>query len=283
MPELTHDGRRFAWREAGTDAAGVPVLFAHCSLAHSGLWKPMLTALAPERPVYAVDMPGHGASDPPPEGMSLQLHALGACLALMERIGRPVHLVGLSLGGAVLGRAALRRPDLTASVTLIEPVWFHLLNDAGHRAKERDLSAQLVAHIESGDALGGAKLFVEKWGAPGGFEALGPEGQQYAARCLVHLAKDFAMVSGHPPGQVTPAEIATMQPPALLIAGGESPRQAHAVLDAIRAALPSARRRTVPGAGHLSPVTHWKEVLEMLRAFHAEVEAAAPAARKASA
>ena len=272
MPDLIHDGRRFAWREAGAEAAGVPVLFAHCSLAHSGLWKPLLTALAPDRPAYAVDMPAHGASDPPPEGVSLQLHALGACLALMERIGRPAHLVGLSLGGAVLGRAALERPDLTASVTLIEPVWFHLLPPSTEAEQEADLTRQLTALIEAGDPLGGAKLFVEKWGAPGGFEALGPQGQQYAANCLVHLVRDFPMVSGNPPGQVTPERIAQMAPQVLLVAGGDSPPQAHRVLDAIQAALPAARRTAIAGAGHLSPVTHPDEVLKVLTRFFADVE-----------
>jgi pimeloyl-ACP methyl ester carboxylesterase len=278
MPDLTHAGRRFAWREAGAEAPGIPVLFAHCSLAHSGLWKPILSALAPERPVRAVDMPAHGASEPPPDGESLQLHALGACLALMERIGRPMHLVGLSLGGAVLGRAALKRPDLVQSVTLIEPVWFHLLPPSEGMEEERSLSAQLTALIEAGDAMGGARLFVEKWGAPGGFEKLGPEGQAYAAHCLTYLARDFAMVNSNPPGQVTPAQIAGMVPPALLVAGGDSPPQAHQVIDAIAAALPSARRHVIPGAGHLSPVTHWPEVLEMLRDFFALTEAA-PALR----
>ena len=47
------------------------------------------------------------------------------------------------------------------------------------------------------------------------------------------------------------------------------------MLDAIQGAIPGARRRTIPGAGHLSPVSHWQEVLAGLSGFFAEVDAQA--------
>lgn len=284
MGAIEVNGRRVTWREPETAGPGVPALFAHCSLAHSGLWKPILEALAPERRAVAVDMPAHGRSDPPPEGTSLQLHALDACEALAERMaaahGGPVHAVGLSLGGAVLGRLALKRPDLVRSLTQIEPVWFFLLGPAGDTDKataETAFNRRLSELIEAGDLEGGAKFFVESWGAPGGWDELGPEGRAYAAHCLKHLHADMDMVHGHPPGQVSVEEIARMRPPLTLIGGGESPASAHAVLDVIEGAVAGARRVTIAGAGHLSPVTHWKAVLAELERSFAEAEAAAAA------
>ena len=41
------------------------------------------------------------------------------CMGLLEALGSPVHLVGLSSGGGVAQGVALRRPDLVATLTLI--------------------------------------------------------------------------------------------------------------------------------------------------------------------
>lgn len=279
MPEITLRGAAVAFREAGMDRPGVPVLFAHCSLAHSGLWKPLIEALAVDRPVIALDMPAHGGSAPPPQGESLQLFARDACAALAERFGRPAHLVGLSLGGATLGRLAIDRPDLAASLTQLEPVWFHLLDAAPAEVDgERDFNLRMREMGEAGDWLGAVKLFVETWGAPGGFEALGEKGQAHAMRALPPLVADFEMVSGHPQGQVEREDIRRLAMPVLLIHGETTDAKAKAALDEIQACLPQAIRREIAGAGHLSPVTHPQAVLAELQAFFAEADAAARAA-----
>ena len=125
MPEAMLRGARVQYRSYGEDKPGTPVLLAHCSLAHSGLWKPIAEALSVDRPVIAPDMPAHGRSDPPPAGESLQLFAAEMLAMMAESFGRPAHLVGLSLGGAAQSRAAWKRPELAASLTMIEPVLFH--------------------------------------------------------------------------------------------------------------------------------------------------------------
>ncbi|MFT6774780.1 MAG: pimeloyl-ACP methyl ester carboxylesterase [Paracoccaceae bacterium] len=277
MPAIDLGGAPFAYREAGAGAPGVPVLFAHCSLAHSGLWKPMLEALAPERPTLAADMPAHGRSAAPGPEQSLQRVAVAGCIALAERVGAPIHMVGLSLGGAVLGRLALERPDLVRSVTLIEPVWFHLLRANGRvsAAEEEEAAMGAVQRtMEAGDPTAAVQAFMDRWGAPGGYERLSPEAREAAGRIYVELARDFDLVVGHPPGQVEAADIALMRPPAMLMSGAGTPRPATEVLDVIADALPAARRRVIEGAGHLSPVTHWQAVLGQLQAFWADVESA---------
>ncbi|MEO0681057.1 MAG: alpha/beta hydrolase, partial [Pseudomonadota bacterium] len=276
MPQIALRGSTVVFREEGVGRPGTPVLLAHCSLAHSGLWKPIIAQLSATRPVIALDMPGHGRSDPPPEGEFLQLFARDACAVLAERFGRPAHLVGLSLGGATLGRLAIARPELCASLTLIEPVWFFLLDRAGRpagSAAEREFNARMSDLGARGDWQTAARIFVEAWGAPGGYEALGPDGQAYAARCLEHLVPDFPMVNARPPGQATEAEIAGLAMPAMLINGAETQPSASAVLDRVQELLPQARRRRIEGAGHLSPVTHPQAVLETLTCFFDAAEA----------
>ena len=43
--------------------------------------------------------------------------------------------------------------------------------------------------------------------------------------------------------------------PTCLLSGSSGPAAPHAVLDALAAVLPQARRQRVPG-GHMAPVTH---------------------------
>ncbi|HEU0223735.1 MAG TPA: alpha/beta fold hydrolase [Paracoccaceae bacterium] len=272
MPEMRIAGRRVTWREAGE---GPPVVLAHCSLAHSGLWKPVMAELARDFRVMAVDMPAHGGSEPPPEGVSLQLHAVECCRALLAAAGAPGHLVGLSLGGAVLGRLALAEPERVASLTLIEPVWFHLLAEAGRPEYDDNLrfNGSITEAVRRGDLAAGARAFMEAWGMRGKYEAMDGEGRAYVAECLRHLAADFDMVDAFPPGQVRLEDVARLRPPVLLVSVERKPAPARAVIEVLHAALPAARREVIAGAGHLSPVSHPEAVAVLLGDFFAEAGA----------
>lgn len=271
MAEITLRGSRVAWREAGMDAAGTPVLFAHCSLAHAGLWKPMMAGLAEDHPCVALDLPAHGRSDPAPAGESLQIFAVEACGLLAERFGRPVHLVGLSLGAATLGRLALRRPDLCATVSLFEPVWFHLLQQGGRDAEVAEEQAAAAAVAARSDPLDAARTFMDRWGVPGGWERMPEAAREEAARIYPLLAADFAWVSGWPAGQIGLPDLAAMRPPAMIVSGETTQAPATAICDLVAAAIPGARRETIAGAGHLSPVSHAPAALALLRDFWASV------------
>lgn len=275
MPRMEIRGCGVEWREAGTEHDATPVILAHCSLAHSGLWKPIIAELAQSRPVVALDMPAHGRTDPPPEGESLQLFAAEICERLIERLGGRAHMVGLSLGGATLARLAVRRPELGASLTMIEPVLFHLLTEPGEERPAPE------AFREGEDPKEALIKFMGTWGAPGGYERMDEKGREYALRVFPHLRRDTRMIGGWPEGQIDAGDLARLPMPVMLVGGEKSPPSGLEVLDVIAQAIPSARRRSIPGAGHLSPVTHWKEVLAELEDFFAAAEAA-PAARAAA-
>ena len=117
---------------AGADADGAPrerALYVHGLGGASTNWTDLAALLAVRFEGWALDLPGFGRSQPPPRGRySVRGHVL-AVVDLLEHIsglpgeaaGRPVHLVGNSLGGLVSLLVASRRPDLVASLTLISP------------------------------------------------------------------------------------------------------------------------------------------------------------------
>jgi pimeloyl-ACP methyl ester carboxylesterase len=78
-------------------------------------------ALALDRPLLAVDLPGHGHSDAAPRGLSdIEGHARDL-VSLLGALGiADIPLVGMSLGGLVALAAAVSTPSITAGLALID-------------------------------------------------------------------------------------------------------------------------------------------------------------------
>lgn len=104
------------------EASGEPTLYVHGLGGASTNWTDLGWLLADRLDGVALDLPGFGRSDPPPgKDYSLDRH-VGVVERFVEQEGRtPVHLLGNSLGGAVVTRLAAQRPDLVRTVTLISP------------------------------------------------------------------------------------------------------------------------------------------------------------------
>lgn len=78
-------------------------------------------ALALQRPLLAIDLPGHGHSDGSPYGGSAATsHAIDIIRALEQLVTKPTPLVGMSLGGLTALLVAHDRPDLVSSLVLID-------------------------------------------------------------------------------------------------------------------------------------------------------------------
>lgn len=100
-------------------AQGVPVLFIHGFGGDLGNWLFNLDAIAEVAPVIALDLPGHGQSDPLLPGATLSSLA-GFVASFLDAIDVPrVHAVGHSMGGAIATRLALEQPTRVASLTLV--------------------------------------------------------------------------------------------------------------------------------------------------------------------
>jgi pimeloyl-ACP methyl ester carboxylesterase len=105
--------------------AGSPVVLIHGIASSIYTWKDVLPALSRDHDVVAVDLPGFGASDQPPDLTWAMLPA--AVSGLMDRLGIPrASLVGHSLGGAVAVTLALDRKDRVERLVLVDSAGFNL-------------------------------------------------------------------------------------------------------------------------------------------------------------
>ncbi|MEU6907705.1 alpha/beta fold hydrolase [Streptomyces coeruleorubidus] len=104
--------------------SGEPLLLLHGIGHHRQVWDPVIPALAAERDVIAVDLPGCGESSALPDGMAHDLPTMNTVLAALceaLEIERP-HVAGNSLGGLLA--LDLARAQLVRSVTALSPAGF---------------------------------------------------------------------------------------------------------------------------------------------------------------
>ncbi|HVK37573.1 MAG TPA: alpha/beta fold hydrolase [Candidatus Kapabacteria bacterium] len=104
--------------------SGPPMILVHgCPATHT-LWRPLLPALARHRTLYAIDLPGFGASPAPADPTELAPARLArAILAFARRQGlERFDLVGHSFGGAIAAEAATEAPERVASLVMVAPM-----------------------------------------------------------------------------------------------------------------------------------------------------------------
>jgi pimeloyl-ACP methyl ester carboxylesterase len=123
------DAELFVRHTPPAGSGAEPAVAVHGLAGSATNWTDLATRLRDRLETYAPDLPGFGFSPPPPD-RDLSVHGhTRAMVALAEdvvrRHGRPVHLLGNSLGGVVATLVAATRPDLVATLTLVSPALPH--------------------------------------------------------------------------------------------------------------------------------------------------------------
>src|ERR1044072_1376994 len=157
----------------------IPTVVAlHCSGAGGYEWRRLTQALGQRFKVVAPVLIGCGTA-----GLWSGTHAFTASdeaasiVDVIDAAESAVHLVGHSYGGGVALRGARERPARIASLTLYEPVAFHLLKTAGpagHAAFEEIMAlAGRVDHaVLCGAFFAAAEIFIEHWNGAGAVPVL---------------------------------------------------------------------------------------------------------------
>jgi pimeloyl-ACP methyl ester carboxylesterase len=258
----TIEGDRF-YREAG---AGEPIVLLHCSSGSSGAWLPVIEHFGQGYRVLAPDLLGYGRSAPWPRDAVLAPDAeLGVVEALLDVAGRPAHLVGHSYGGTVALNAARHFPGQVASLTLIEPVAFHLLRRAEEPDGWREVAALAERHLalvgEGRDAAA-AEAFVTYWTGPKAWQQISDAARDSAVRTAAKVAAEWRLLFA---AEDDRDAISGIGAPTLLICGGRTRTPARRVVELLRRTLPHTLYHEISDAGHMSPLTHPADIAEAIR------------------
>ncbi len=135
MPTTTVDGRTAAWSEAGS--GGPPLLLVHGFTGGRDDFDHVLPALAHDRRVVAVDLPGHGGSEGSGDEAA---HGLAPVAGWVLRFADAVGLDELALAGHSYGGLVAQRVASAASQRLTALV----LADTGVGALRESAAADVV-------------------------------------------------------------------------------------------------------------------------------------------
>ncbi|HVO07607.1 MAG TPA: alpha/beta hydrolase [Burkholderiaceae bacterium] len=250
------------------EGRGHPVVLLHSSMGSKGQWRALVERMRRSHRLIAIDLHGYGTSPMPPVGVPFTLqHEVGlidTVLAVALLPGESFHLVGHSYGAAVALQLARSRPHRLRSLALYEPVAIHLL-PPGHRGR-LELEAvrdELQRCADDGDALAGARGFIDYWSGAGAFAQLPRHVQNNLAQLVRKTLLDFEAIARE---RSTLDGHRHIDVPVCLFAGASGPRPPRDVLDALADALPQARRHRID-AGHMAPVTHSWLVNPVLETF----------------
>lgn len=242
---LSVNGYPMAYVERGT---GPVVVFVHGALCDYRFWEPQVVSLSARMRVVSLSLRHHFPErwDGDGSDYSIKIHAEDIA-RFVEGLGSgPVDLVGHSRGGAVAAMLAQTRPELVRRLVLAEPGILSLLPAPGADDPRVAAVKQLGERFKKGDIEGALEFFLDGVNAPGTWKSR-PEAVRQAARdnarTISRQAADTESIGAE--------GVASLKMPVLLIGGEKSSRMFGAILDAAQKSLPTARRVTLPNAGHV--------------------------------
>ncbi|MEB8338294.1 alpha/beta fold hydrolase [Streptomyces endophyticus] len=252
------DGTAIAYRQFGS---GPPVVMVHGSGGGLHSWQPVAERLADRYEVWTPARRGYAPSGPgrSPKRFADEVADLGA---LITKIGRPVHLVGMSYGANVALHAAtaglpvrslvLWEPPLYAAGAELGPVLaeFQELTAQGDQRRADRLLAEKVARVPAAllDMMGSGDPDDSEPGTgpasePATEPAAEPDETPGWCRDLESLIADSADVE----------RWSDVTVPTLLMRGADTWQPMPATLDRLAAALPHVTYTTLPGQMHFAP------------------------------
>ncbi len=243
----------FGWFDEGS---GTPILFLHSSGASRRQWARLREPWRDRYRALGLDLWGYGETPLPPQPGAFHLgREVELARSLLGRIDEPFHIVGHSYGGAVGLRLALDFPDQVLSVSVHEPVLFHLLRQQQCREEWEEISrvsGEVLRLINQQDLSGGARVFVDYWNGEGAWRSLTADQQERTATAARKAPLDFAALFRESDPLSRFGDLAGK----VLLTVGESTRAPAAKVAALLGGvLGPGSLHMIPGAGHMAPIT----------------------------
>jgi pimeloyl-ACP methyl ester carboxylesterase len=163
---------------------------------------------------------------------------------------------------------ARERAHAFRSLTLIEPVAFHLLRD-GDAADDaalteiRAVAGGIARGLASGEYAAACGVFVDYWSGFGIWASMGQAKRAAAALRVGKVALDFHATIEQ---RARLAGLERLPVPTLVVHGERSPAPTRRICEHLAERLPDVRAEAIADAGHMCPITHAEEVNALITA-----------------
>lgn len=255
MAEITIEGRRVSYFESG---AGAPILLLHAGGTSGKQWAKTARLLEARFRVIAPDLWGFGDTESWSREQELTHdHQARLVAGVIEHLCKePVHLVGHSYGGATAVRLILRNRTLVRTAVLIEPIVMSLLKLAGEEKLFREyfeMAQSFMGNVAAGNLDEAWRVFLDYRNGPGTWQAL-PEASKARFRAATE-----STVAGFRSNLSNPTSIKDLERlslPILVLCGEHTTVPDRRVTEILRDHILQCRYEVIPGAEHMSPLTH---------------------------
>lgn len=247
---------------------GPTAVLLHSSMSSKDQWKSLMSLLENRFKLIAIDLAGYGDNDLPlhPQDFSTwdEVCLVEGILAKETRNNEGLHLVGHSYGGAVTLKLAEKILNRVKTMTLFEPVAFHLLKPKGSAHNEiTDIVRKLTRALSEGDKTFATQLFIDYWSGNGTFEKLSHRNKEMFIKYIDKVLLDFKALFNE---SLTLDDYAKINVSTCMIKGEKSPLSSLQIFQALEHTLPDICVHSVAG-GHMSPITHFKKVNGIIERF----------------
>jgi len=240
------------------------VVFSHGFLMDHTMYRAQMEALQSEYRCLAYDHRGHGGSERTAVGYEME-NLYADAVAFIEAMEyAPCHFVGMSTGGFVGLRLAIRRPDLLKSLTLIDTA---AGAEPEEGLKQYKLLANIIRYLGWRPVINKvmAILFAD------------PNPSDPARRAVVAEWKErikqndrmatFRFGHGIWARESVVDQLGQIAVPTQIIVGDKDMPTPVSQSERMAAAIPNARLAVIPDAGHTSPVEQAERVTAVLQEF----------------
>lgn len=239
----------------GDPEAEETVVLLHASATGAMTLSGLATYLAPDRRVLIPNLDGYGET-------KLDCAKCPATFRHVQTVERfltslnvqQFHLIGHSMGGLIALRIARRARFQINSLTLIEPMAFGTLDPQQDKAAiefDQKMIQDLLQAVETGTLETGLSIFIErvsqqKW------EDLSDRAQVELLALIPQISEEAPLVSCD---DLTVQDFRSIDLPVFLIGTENGPPPAAPIIERIAPAFPTARHETLPGVGHMAPIS----------------------------